>query len=190
MCLSIMLLGGHTMFATTGLTYRPLFRDLSGSFLALSSWWSSVTPGAQLFFQMVWHAWAQWPIFCCWFWSCAAFVRLLKSVEAEVRGKRWASNRVPAHPKDKTPMKTDFWSKKFRRMGEAARPEVPIAFCMIYFFQGKRRMRWKAPMRTKQGQTALWWWKQGVQGIIETLLLVHFLLFLFSQIIEKWLIVF
>ena len=43
---------------------------------------------------------------------------------------------VPAHPKDKTPMKTDFWSKKFRRMGEAAWPEVLIAFCMIYFFLG------------------------------------------------------
>ena len=134
MCFSIMLLGSHIILPTTGLTYLPLFRDLSGSFLVLSSWWSSVTPGTQLLFPTVWHAWAQWPIFCCWVWSCAAFIHLLRSVEAEVRGKRWASNRVPAHPKDKTPMKTDFWSKKFRQTGEAAWREVLIAFCMIYFF--------------------------------------------------------
>ena len=34
-----------------------------------------------------------------------------------------------------------FSHKKYRRMGEAAWPEVPIAFCMIYFFQGMRRTR-------------------------------------------------
>ena len=48
-----------------------------------------------------------------------------------------------------------FSHKKYRRTGEAAWPEVLIAFCMIYFFQGMRKMRWKAPMRTEQGQTAL-----------------------------------
>ena len=42
--------------------------------------------------------------------------------------------KLKSEVKDQTPMKTDFWSKKFRRTGEAAWPEVLIAFCMIYFF--------------------------------------------------------
>ena len=65
-----------------------------------------------------------------------AYLLLLKSEAVQlsfVSSNPW---KLKSEVKDKTPMKTDFWSKKFRQTGEAAWPEVLIVFCMIYFFLG------------------------------------------------------
>ena len=127
------------MLATTGLTYRPLFRDLSGSFLPClldeaaslqalncSSPWSDMLGPSGLSSAAESEA-VQLSFVSSNPWKLKSEVEDEPAIECQLI------------PKTKTPMKTDFWSKKFRQMGEAAWPEVPIAFCLIYFFQDMHR---------------------------------------------------
>ena len=58
-----------------------------------------------------------------------------------------------------------FSHKKYRRMGEAAWPEVPIAFCIIYFFPGHAQNALKSSNEDRaRANGGIVMAQQGVQG--------------------------
>ena len=66
--------------------------------------------------------------------------------------------------RDGPSMYFSFSHKKYRRMGEAAWPEVLIAFCMIYFILGNAQNALKSSNEDRARANGIVMAQQGVQG--------------------------